>query len=402
MTQQTLAAELLLAVARRFAGSESPEGLRVRASRVTDWRAAMDLARAHGMEPLAAWYLDTDCAGMFAPDFYDRLRATLQSNTANFVLLSTDLIKALRIFRACDIPVVPLKGPVLAVTLFNQIPWRESCDLDLLVHRADVRRAKDVLMEAGYQLDSQLRSDEENASYHWRSQLVLFRDDLSPALDLHWELLPSLFPCARYFDSVWERLQNSTFHDQAILTLSAEDQLFFLCAHAARHSWHSLRLAVDVARLIHVSPDLDWDSVIRAGRNSDGIVLALGLWIVNHLLEVKLPEMALRYANETIDGKPFAAQLLERMMAITPDQYENSSELRLQMRLAAGWWPKLRCAAGYVLLPTDADGTLRLPSSLFFLYYLYRPMRLTAKYGMKLFRMISGEVTRRHAWTDGA
>ena len=99
MMQQTSAAELLLAIARRFAGIESQEGLRLRASRVTDWSAAMDLARAHGMEPLAAWYLDTDCAGMFAPDFYDRLHATLQRNTANFVLLSTDLIKVLRILR---------------------------------------------------------------------------------------------------------------------------------------------------------------------------------------------------------------------------------------------------------------------------------------------------------------
>ena len=362
----------------------------------------MDLARAHGMEPLAAWYLKTDCAGTFAPDFYDRMRAILRRNTANFVLLSTDLIKVLRILQARGIPVVPLKGPVLAVALFNEIPWRESCDLDLLVRRADVGRAKDALIEAGYQLDSQLRSGEENDAFHWRSQLVLFRDDVSPALDLHWELLPSLFPCARYFDSVWERLQNATFHGQEILTLSVEDQLFFLCAHAARHSWHSLRLAVDVARLIYVRPDLDWDSVIRAGRDSDGTVLALGLWIVSHLLDVSLPESAMRYANEAIDGKPFASQLLERMMSVTPDQYENSSELRLQLRLAAGWWPKLRCAAGYVLLPTDADGALRLPASLFFLYYLYRPVRLTAKYGMKLFRVISGEVTRHHVRTDSA
>jgi hypothetical protein len=200
---------------------------------------------------------------------------------------------------------------------------------------------------------------------------------------------------------VWEHLQNATFHDQEILTLSAEDQLFFLCAHAARHSWHNLRHAVDVARLIYVRPDLDWDSVIRAGRDSDGTVLALGLWVVNRLLKVELPETALRYANDAIGGKPFASQLLERMMTITPDQYETSSELRLQLRLAAGWWPKLRCAAGYVLLPTAADGELRLPASLFFLYYLYRPVRLTGKYGMKLFRLISGEVTRRHAWTDG-
>ena len=394
MTQLSPAADLLLAVARRFVGSESKEELRLYASRISDWNAAIDLARSHAMEPLAAWHLNTDGAGMLAPNIHERLQAILQRNTANFMLLSTDLINVLRILRARSISVVPLKGPVLAASLFDEMPWRDSVDLDLLIPRADIGRAKDALMEAGYQLDSELRSGEENDAFHWRSQVVLFRDDVSPALDLHWELLPSLFPCARYLDSVWDRLQSSTFHGQEILTLSAEDTLFFLCAHAARHSWHGLRLAVDVARLIYVSDDLDWDSVIRAARASDGNVLALGLWIVNHLLNVELPETALRYTNAAIEDKRFASYLIERMLTIPPDQYETSSELRLQLQLAKGVWPKLRCAAGYVLLPTTADVALRLPRPLFFLYYLYRPMRLTSKYAMKLIRMISGEVAR--------
>ena len=401
--QLTPETDLVLAIARRFAGSETPEGLRLCASRISDWSVAMSLARAHGMEPLAAWYLNTDCAGVLATDFHDHLNAILQRNTAKFVLLSTDLIKVLRILESRGIAVVPLKGPVLATTLFNEIPWRESCDLDLLVTRADVGRAKVALVEAGYQLESELCADEEHAAFHWRSQVVLYLDDVSPALDLHWELLPSLYPCARYFESVWERLRHSTFHDEKILELSVEDQLFFLCAHAARHSWHSLRHAVDVARLIYVHPDLNWDSLIRAARESDGgMVLALGLWLVNRLLDVQLSETALRYANDAIDGKPFTYELLKRMLTMTPAQYETSSELRLQLRLADGWWPKLRCAAGYVLLPTTADGAIRLPRSLFFLYYLYRPVRLAAKYTGKLFRTISGEMTRNHAWTDGA
>lgn len=401
LPQLTPAADLLLAVARRFAGSESAEELRVYAGRILDWNAALDFARAHGMEPLLALYLKTECPEMLTQDFRERLHATLERNTINFVLLSTDLIKVLRILRARGIRVVPLKGPVLAASLFNEIPWRESCDLDLLMPRADVGRAKDALIEAGYRLDCELWSGEENAAFHWRSQVVLYRDDGSPALDIHWELLPSLYPCARYFDSVWERVQNATFHGEKILILSAEDQLFFLCAHAARHSWHSLRMAVDIAKLVYVRRDLDWDYAIRAGRDSDGRVLALGLWIVNHLLNVELPEVALQYANATIDGEPFASDLLEQMLTVTPDQYETSSELPLQLKLAAGWWPKLRCAIGYVLLPTAADAALRLPASLFFLYYLYRPVRLTAKYATKLVRMISGEVTRHYAWIDG-
>jgi hypothetical protein len=96
------------------------------------------------------------------------------------------------------------------------------------VRRTYVTRAKNALMAAGYQIDSQLPSGEENAIFHWRSQLVLFRDGIGPALDLRWQLLPKPFPCARYFDSVWERLHTVAFHNQQILAFSAEDQLFFL------------------------------------------------------------------------------------------------------------------------------------------------------------------------------
>ena len=43
MTQLSPATDLLLAIARRFAGTESPEGLRFHAGRISDWSAAMDL-----------------------------------------------------------------------------------------------------------------------------------------------------------------------------------------------------------------------------------------------------------------------------------------------------------------------------------------------------------------------
>jgi hypothetical protein len=129
--QLTPEADLLLACARRFAGTESPEGLRVRASRISDWKAAKELARGHWMEPLVAWYLNTDCAGMFTSDFHNDLHTTLRRNTVDFMLLSVDLIRILRFFQAQSIPVVPFKGPTLTAMLSDETPWRESCDLDL-------------------------------------------------------------------------------------------------------------------------------------------------------------------------------------------------------------------------------------------------------------------------------
>jgi hypothetical protein len=382
--------DFLLACARRFAGTQSADGLRARAARVPDWESALELARAHGMEPLAAWYLNTDCNGMLAPQLHRRLHEVMRRTAAASLLLSAELIKVLNILQAHHVQAVPLKGPVLAAMLCDEIAWRESCDLDLLVRRADIARARQALCDAGYRVDSRLPPGEENARFHWRSQLILWREGGGPAIDLHWQLLPSLFPAARYFDSVWERLETAAFQGREMAALCPLDQLFFLCAHAARHSWHSLRQAADIARLIAVRPDLDWQGALSAARRSDaGTVLALGLWMVNRLLLLPLPELALRYANDMIDGKAFARKLIDRMPEATPNHYETSPEFALQFKLAAGWWPKLRCAAGFALLPTDADGELRLPAPLFFLYYLLRPARLTAKYSARFLRRSS-------------
>jgi Uncharacterised nucleotidyltransferase len=386
-------ARLLLTCTRWFAGTASADDVHLHARDLLgDFDPFMELARAHWMEPLAAWCLKATCPEMLQPAFRTTLDVLMRQSAARHLLLQAELLKVLRIFDQYSIAAVPLKGPVLAAMLCDEVPWRDSADLDLLVRRADTTRAKEALLAAGYRLDSHLPHGEENAAFHWRSQLVLFRDGPGPAIDLHWQLLPSLFPCARHFDLVWERLQIARFHDREIRTFSAEDQLFFLCAHAARHSWQSLRLATDVARLIHVRPALDWDSVIRVARASDGArVLALGLWMVNRLLQVELPRQALDYVNAEIGSELFTTVLLDRLMVKVPGDYENSSEFWLQFKLASGWWPKLRCTAAYALLPADADGeSLSLPHGLYFLYYVYRPVRLAVKYATRLFRSASG------------
>jgi Uncharacterised nucleotidyltransferase len=384
---------LLLACLRWFVGTAGIENVRIRAREVRSWSAFIRLAQAHWLEPLVAWQLRNACPEMVEPALLVALDKIIHRSAARHLLLTVELIKVLRILDEHGIAAVPLKGPVLAATLCDQIVWRESSDLDFLVRRAEVTRAKGALMAVGYRLDSSLPSGEENAAFHWRSQLVLFPCNLGPTVDLHWQPLPSLFPCARYFESIWERLQTTIFHGQGIQAFSPEDQLLFLCAHGARHGWRSLRLVADVARLIHVSGELDWDCLIRSVRASDGgRVLLLGLWLANRLLKVPLPAPVLDGVDGSIDGRRFAPVLLERPLD-APGQPEALSDFGLQFRLAAGWGPKLRCAAGYALLPSNADGaSLRLPPSLFFLYYLFRPSRLAWKYAGSSLRSLAGKI----------
>jgi hypothetical protein len=378
-------ARLLLSCVRCFAGTGGTGAIRDSVREIHDWDALMELARAHWIEPLVAWYLKTNCADLLDPGMLANQGAIVRRCMAHYLMLCVSLRKVLDLLAKHHIVVVPVKGPALSAMLCREIPWRESCDLDLLVRPADITGAKDALLAAGYRLDSDLPQGEEKAIFHWRSQLVLEHHGGGPAIDLHWQLLPSLFPAARHFDSAWQRVQCASFDNREILALSNEDQLFFLCAHAARHSWRSLRLAADVARLIHVCPRLDWDSLIRSSRVSDGAtVLTLGLWVVTRVLEVKLPEAVRRYIDGEVGGKQFAHQLVEHLRTARMDGNAPVSEFGLQFKLASGWWPKMRCAAGYALLPTNADAEgLRLPQSLSFLYYPYRPLRLALKYSAR-------------------
>ena len=305
--QLTPESRMLLAMVRWFAGTGTVEDVQAHARDVSEWDAFMG-SGGRALDGAAGRLVsESHLRGDARPRLARRPRYVIRQSAIRHLQLNAELLKVLRVFDQHRIEVVPMKGPVLAAMLCDEIPWRDSVDLDLLVRRADITRAKNALLAAGYRLDSDLPAGEERAVFHWRSQLVLKRDGGGTALDLHWQLLPSLFPAARHFESVWERLQTIAFHDRSILALSNEDQLFFLCAHAARHSWQSLRLAADVARLIHVSANLDWDSIIRAAREPDGgMVVALGLWITSRVLDVKLPVAVERYVDGAAGGKEFA------------------------------------------------------------------------------------------------
>ncbi|MDO8432478.1 MAG: nucleotidyltransferase family protein, partial [Candidatus Binatus sp.] len=240
----------------------------------------------------------------------------------------------------------------------------------------------------GYRLDSRMPPGEETAAYHWNSQLAMVRDTPRVNVDLHWQMLPSLFPCASYFDTVWNRLRIARFEDHEILALSDIDLLLYLCAHGARHGWKDLRLSADLGRLIHLRADLDWDQLIRSSRQAGGErVLALGLQMVNRLIGVEYPANVAEFVQATMRDQQFARRLEENVLIEVPDGDETLAAFRLQFRLASGIAAKLRCALGFSLLPTEADASsLPLPPALFFLYYAYRPARLALKYGAMVLR----------------
>jgi hypothetical protein len=250
------------------------------------------------------------------------------------------------------------------------------------VHPADITHAKEVVADAGYRFGSHLPWAQETVAMHWNSQLTFVRETSGIHLDLHWRMLPAAFPCAAWFDSIWDRLGPAVFETEEISALNTEELLLYLCAHGAKHSWQILAPITDVARLLAVRGDLNWDRLMSDFFRFGGqIVLALGLWLASELAGTRLPHTIAHSVDAILADKAFTRVVMERLLTNSPERYEASSEFWLQVRLASGWSSKLRYSAAQVFLPTEADGeSLNLARSLFFLYYPYRQVRLALKY----------------------
>jgi hypothetical protein len=364
-SSQTPVSRLLLLCARARADGEAIREL-VRDG--VDYRALLTQAGVHGLSPLVYWRLNESCAEAVPEAVFHPLREAFRASARRVLLLTAELFRLLEAFREAGVPVVPLKGPVLAWTAYPNPALRPFGDLDLFVRREDVLPARKVLIGSGYG-DSLEESQIGRGFLRWNEELP-FRRDRRPVVDLHWSAGPEHFPLSS-FDDAWERLSPVEIDGRAVPAFCPEDRLRFACIHGTKHAWPSLLWLSDVARLAE-DASLNWDRVL-AGRGSGamGPAVQLGLLLARNLLDAPVPG-GLEQTLET--GRAYR---IAREQLLSPSPWQNRfRELRFQSRLLDGW--KARAGLWWSMIaPTPADlARVRLPARCFPLYYLVRAARL--------------------------
>jgi Uncharacterised nucleotidyltransferase len=373
-TDMTREYDFILAAVRRFfrPGSALPstEGL--------DWNLVYDLARRHSV----AGFLQRECD---APALRERSLERARDTLA----LSAELIKLVDLFGKDAIDVIPLKGPVLGSALYKDEALKTSTDLDLLIRPRDALRAIRLLESVGYRPES---------VPHWRSEKGYLRNvnnELSfndPALwlklDLHWTLLPGYFPCPISGTELWTKARSVPWGSTHLMVLSPEHQVAFLCAHGVKHLWARLGWLCDLARLIQVEHRIEWSEVFDQARRSHTTrMILLSLLLARDFLGVELPPAAAALADADPQALVLASTVMERLRANRPASTVDVISFCVRALERTG--DRARCLFGMTLQPTEAEyRVVQLPPALYWVYYLLRPLRLTAKY---IGRLICGD-----------
>jgi hypothetical protein len=345
------------------------------ADRQLDWDYFYQLARRHSLLPVVYRQLEA-LQDQVPVEVWQRFRKSYQENAARNLIFLDELNVVLDRLEAVGIEAIVFKGPALAVLAYGDVNLRRFVDLDLIVRRADMARAIDVLVQCGYVTSRDLTGEQQAVLLRTQHNLQFTRGRL--IVELHWQVSSELFAATVTAEELWKNLSTVKLNGRAVKTLVTEDLLFALCVHGSRHLWQRLAWICDIDRLIRISPTIDWHELSeRAKRANAERMFLLGPALAGRLLATELPEpIAKLVARDERIGA-----LCDEIRARLFDGPEQSalplfSVIRFNLLIRSGWRSRIRYGR-FLFAPTDSDlEAARLTPQFHFMYYVLRPFRL--------------------------
>jgi len=355
-----------------------------------EWEYLLRIADEHSMMPLLFWHLDDAPPELVPASVLARLRERFHRNAQRNLFLTAKLIKLLNLLKAHELPAIPYKGLVLAASSYGNLALREFVDLDLLVHKRDVPRAKELLSAAGYQPQVRLTRAQEAAFLRYNCEHAFVHEDDGSMVDLHWAITERFFSFPLDPECLWERLYRVPLGGSDVPTFSPEDLLLILCVHGSKDAWERLKYVCDVAELVRTHQDMDWRRImVRAGRLGSKRMLFLGLLLARDLLQMPLPEEVSRKAHADPAVEALVRRIGERLFRRidhSPRRFAEMPFRPIHIKMRERLRDKVRYLVRLATTHTVGDWmALPLPKPFFFLYYVLRPIRLARNYGRKLF-----------------
>jgi hypothetical protein len=368
--------DLLLSLARTVPDAERANAI---VDAGVDWRACLDLATRHRVRPLVYKSLSNVC--------WDRVPAEVQSDweqayhsiSGRNRFATGELIWIADAFREAELPLVTLKGPVLAEMAYCDFALREFSDLDLLIRVADFKKAYDLLKRLGYTPVLNVGGDQV-LQFLWHQGELTFTSNLQrPEIDLHWRAATTHTALSIEADYFWSRFQPVQLAGETVLSFAPQDLPLYLASQGGQDQWSDLRRLCDLTEFLRRRPDFDWEQLMEAGRRLHGSrVLLLGLQLASDLLGAEIPHHVRQGMLQDAALPRLAARAVKKLEG--PDLPGIVSLFVFQFEAKERWQEKVALVIGRLTDRTAGDGKwIILPKPLWGLYWLLRPLRMLGK-----------------------
>jgi hypothetical protein len=277
--EQSKLYDILIACLKR--DKSDPDTAALSALSAQDWHNLLALSTMQRVTHLLWHRLKQKGLDKVVPDAAAAtLHASFLRNTMKNMRLNGEMCLLLSRLNTENIPLILLKGIVLANTVYENIGLREMNDIDLLVRPGDLQRITDILTGMGYH---PMQAISINLIIQTAHHLPGFIKKGHAKIEFHWNIT---HPNKNYSidpHGLWERAVPIQIAGCNALMLSPEDLFLHLCLHTSYlHPFtFGLRPFCDIAETIdHFGSVLDWQNIAErtiSQKWQRGVYLALRL-----------------------------------------------------------------------------------------------------------------------------
>ncbi|MEB3338669.1 MAG: nucleotidyltransferase family protein, partial [Leptolyngbyaceae bacterium] len=148
----------------------------------------------------------------------------------------------------------------------------------------------------------------------------------------------------------------------------------------SKHYWLPLKFICDLAEVIRSHPNLNWEWILtQAEQLRTRRMVFLGLYLCWDLLDTSLPASIIKKIQSEDTVRSLASQVKQQLFSgVIPksNMFRNNLYVKAMETLRDKMWFYF----DYIITPTPWEwAVVPLPTWLFPLYYLIRPIRLTIR-----------------------
>jgi len=310
-----------------------------------DFEAALD-SRPRTWQPLGAVMYRSD----FPWDLQVEGGAKARPMRAHSRLVIQYLAPIMQALNEAGVDAVVLKGPALALTVYDDPDQRFISDLDLLVARTDITRVQELAAAFGFFQPDLMRSERFYQEHHFHTVLKTTED---VHLEIHWDLTPPTDPVRFDLTGIRERAQPLEFEGVTFPVCDAADATLHLVSQMLP-SLNSVGRLLDVCLLLQrseIDPEQLASRAVQQG-------LATPTWIVLQLVHTvtgwEIPDALASRLQPSLPSRVCleCLPLRERLLGIRKEQ---TGVDRLLTLICAPSWKAALKAMWRVIVPGERE-----------------------------------------------
>ena len=249
-----------------------------------DWESIVEESKAHKVEALVYSAVGKDTLKNIDHELLEIWKKETFISGVGQLRHIKNVSEFLCEFNKQNIPVIVLKGLVIR-ELYPKPELRTMCDADLIVHKEDLEKVKNLLLNLGY--IEKVTSDKDVCFIRGNTYV-----------EVHWSIAnEKSFDNVELFEEMmWKNAMKVNVGDSEVLSMFYEDLLVHICMHMAAHIKYlgfGIRQLCDLVLIVEKKGNvINWDKIIEKINMLGIYKFTVAIFnICNKLFDMKIPDI---------------------------------------------------------------------------------------------------------------